>query len=103
MHGKILLSALIALIVELTLAAGAISQIAPPGDAPASGEQTVTLNGARIWFKLAGSSLPGEAPLVYLHGGPASCALDVFDASAHFPYAEQPAQFEHDVSVFLAP
>jgi pimeloyl-ACP methyl ester carboxylesterase len=29
--------------------------------------------------------------------------LDLFDASAHFPYAEQPAQFEHDVSVFLAP
>ncbi|HEV2576638.1 MAG TPA: alpha/beta hydrolase [Acidobacteriaceae bacterium] len=28
------------------------------------------VNGVRLWYKVAGSGQPGEAPLVYLHGGP---------------------------------
>lgn len=35
-----------------------------------AGEHNVVLNGVRLWYKVAGQGQPGEAPLVFLHGGP---------------------------------
>jgi proline iminopeptidase len=34
------------------------------------GEHNVVLNGVRLWYKVAGTSQPQQAPLLYLHGGP---------------------------------
>jgi proline iminopeptidase len=34
------------------------------------GEHDVVLNGVRLWYKVAGQARPGQAPLVFLHGGP---------------------------------
>ncbi len=35
-----------------------------------SGEHTSTLNGVRLWYKIAGVKRPGLAPILYLAGGP---------------------------------
>ena len=34
------------------------------------GEHNVVLNGVRLWYKVAGNARPGQAPILYLHGGP---------------------------------
>ena len=40
-------------------------------DTPLSpGEHTALLNGARLWYKIAGKQQPGVAPVLYLAGGP---------------------------------
>jgi proline iminopeptidase len=36
----------------------------------APGEHNVVLNGVRLWYKVSGSPRAGQAPLLYLHGGP---------------------------------
>jgi proline iminopeptidase len=36
----------------------------------ALGEHNVVLNGVRLWYEVAGEKRPGDAPLIYLHGGP---------------------------------
>jgi proline iminopeptidase len=41
------------------------------GQTPLSpGEHNVVLNGVRLWYKVAGRPRAGQAPLLYLHGGP---------------------------------
>jgi proline iminopeptidase len=56
--------------------AGAVLAVAlacPVADAetPLSpGEHNVVLNGVRLWYKVAGTAQPQQAPLLYLHGGP---------------------------------
>ena len=40
-------------------------------EAPLSqGEHIVVLNGVRLWYRVAGQLHPGQAPLIYLAGGP---------------------------------
>lgn len=34
------------------------------------GSQVASLNGVRLWYKVAGAPVPGQAPLLFLHGGP---------------------------------
>ena len=34
------------------------------------GAHQATLNGTSLWFKVAGQGRPGEAPVLFLHGGP---------------------------------
>ena len=35
-----------------------------------SGEHRARLNGVTLWYKVDGKTQPGEAPLLFLHGGP---------------------------------
>jgi proline iminopeptidase len=35
-----------------------------------AGEHSAQLNGAQLWYKIAGTPHAGQAPLLYLHGGP---------------------------------
>jgi proline iminopeptidase len=49
--------------------AAALGEPAPESPM-APGEHSVKLNGARLWFKIAGTAHAGQAPLLYLHGGP---------------------------------
>lgn len=35
-----------------------------------NGEHRVTVNGVKLWYKVAGTPLPGIAPVLFLHGGP---------------------------------
>jgi proline iminopeptidase len=37
---------------------------------PAAGDHVAMLNGVRIWYKIAGQERPGQAPVLFLHGGP---------------------------------
>jgi proline iminopeptidase len=34
------------------------------------GEHQAVLNGAKLWYKIAGRAQPGQAPVLFLHGGP---------------------------------
>jgi len=34
------------------------------------GEHNIVVNGVRLWYEVAGQEAAGEAPVVYLHGGP---------------------------------
>lgn len=43
---------------------------AQPAAAADTGAREVTVNGARLWYRVAGRAAPGAAPVVYLHGGP---------------------------------
>lgn len=59
--------------VALAAAALAMILVCPiaVGQTPISpGEHNVVLNGVRLWYKVAGSPRAGQAPLLYLHGGP---------------------------------
>ncbi len=39
-------------------------------EAMSVGEHEVVLAGVRFWYRVAGTGQPGDAPLVFLHGGP---------------------------------
>ena len=46
-------------------------QLKSLGQSPlALGEHQVTVNGVRLWYKVAGREQPGQAPVLFLHGGP---------------------------------
>lgn len=41
------------------------------GQSPLSvGEHQAVENGVKLWYKVAGTSQPGQAPVLFLHGGP---------------------------------
>jgi proline iminopeptidase len=52
--------------------AKATKQATAPARTPAltAGVHEVVLNGVRLWYRVAGSSENGAAPVVFLHGGP---------------------------------
>ena len=57
------------------LSLAALASVVLPGTslcqtALALGEHNVVLNGVRLWYEVAGQRQAGEAPVVFLHGGP---------------------------------
>jgi proline iminopeptidase len=62
----------LALGVAICTAAGAVAAAAVTAGGPplTAGEHTARLNGVQLWYKTAGTPHTGQAPLLYLHGGP---------------------------------
>ena len=42
----------------------------PTSSPLSSGEHYAQVRGVRLWYKVAGHPVPGQAPVLYLHGGP---------------------------------
>lgn len=59
------------MVLKLILAASLCSSACSFGQSMFPvGEHQATLNGTRLWFKVAGHGRRGETPLLFLHGGP---------------------------------
>jgi proline iminopeptidase len=63
-----------ALAAALALGAPANAQELPAGLRP--GEHTVTVNGARVWYRVAGRAPAGAPPVVFIPGGPGGNSYD---------------------------
>lgn len=75
--GLVLLAAAVGLAGACRTGGRAADAPAPMPEGLAAGPHEIQVNGARLWYRVAGNAAPGVPPVVFLHGGPGQ-------GSAHF-------------------